>query len=45
MGPLGIKKAEQDLIRRRYKQYYNNSPGLNYVASEPALPSSSLLQL
>lgn len=23
VGPLGIKKAEQDLIRRRYKQTYN----------------------
>ena len=24
VGPLGLKKAEQELIKRRYKYSYNN---------------------
>ncbi len=33
VGPLGIKKVEQDLIKRRYKQqqYLNNYPPLNDI--------------
>ena len=26
VGPLGLKKAEQELIKRRYKYSYNHNP-------------------
>lgn len=38
MGPLGLKKAEQDLIKRRYKQY-------QYGGSHEPLQTSSLARL
>ena len=32
VGPLGLKKAEQELIKRRYKYSYNNQDSISRVA-------------
>jgi hypothetical protein len=32
VGPLGLKKAEQELIKRRYKYHYNNQDSISRVA-------------
>lgn len=29
VGPLGLKKAEQELIKRRYKYSYNNQDSIS----------------
>lgn len=44
LKPLNIKRSEPDMLKRSYKPAYLH-PGLNYVASEPLLPSASLGQL
>jgi hypothetical protein len=40
VGPLGLKKAEQDLIKRRYKQQHYHQPSdplsrVAYVYGQP----------
>ena len=32
VGPLGLKRAEQELIKRRYKYSYNNQDSISRVA-------------
>ena len=39
VGPLGLKKAEQELIKRRYKYSYNNNDSISRVASVYGQPN------
>ena len=41
MGPLGLKKAEQELIKRRYKYSYNNNDSISRVALVYGQPHAS----
>lgn len=41
MGPLGLKKAEQELIKRRYKYSYNNNDSISRVALVYGQPHGS----
>ena len=41
VGPLGLKKAEQELIKRRYKYSYNNNDNISRVALVYGQPHAS----